>query len=356
MPTLSPTDGGTSALLAYVGGYTTPDRNGRAPGITAWRVDAADSPWTMLGTTPCENPSLLRVSPDERTIYAVHGGRHDVSALTRNPAEPELGLLGRAECGGLNPVDVGRWPDGSAVVVANYSGGTVAVLPLAPDGAPAPPRQVIALARDGVSGPSLPHGVTFDPSGRFVLIPDKGLDCVFVFTLSGTQLEPVGFGPASPGSGPRHVVFHPTLPIVYAVCELACSVQPFRWDPSTGALVPLPPVSTLPEPVKDGYWSAEIAIAPDGRTLYASTRGHDSLAWFALDPSTGAPEFRGSTSCLGKEPRLFVLSPDGHTLLCANQESDTIVAFAIHADGSLGGGHVVAEVGSPTAICFVRAP
>ena len=139
-----------------------------------------------------------------------------------------LQLVGRADSGGLNPVDVRAWPDGSALVVANYSGGTVAVLPFGADGAPKLPRQVIPLERSGAAGPSLPHGVTFDPRGRFVLIPDKGPDCVFVFALNGAQLESVGFGPASPGSGPRHAAPHPTLPIVYAVCELACSVQPFR--------------------------------------------------------------------------------------------------------------------------------
>lgn len=342
-------------MLAYVGGYTTPDRRGRATGITAWRVESADAPWTLLSTTPCENPSLLRSSADERTIYAVHGGRLEVSAFARETAGCGLDLLGRAESGGVNPVDVGAWPGGSALVVANYGGGTVAILPLGTDRAPASPRQVIALARDGFSGPSLPHGVTFDPAGRFVLIPDKGLDCVFVFALSGMQLEPVGFGPAPPGSGPRHAVFHPTLPIVYAICELSCSVQPFRWDSAAGTLLPLPQVSIVAEPVSDGYWSAEIAVAPGGRTLYASTRGHDSLAWFALDPTTGIPVLSGSTSCLGKEPRLFVLSPDGGTLLCANQESDAIVAFPIQSDGSLAAGRVVAEVCSPTAICFVRA-
>lgn len=356
MPISSPADGGTEALLAYVGGYTTPDRRGRGPGITVWRVDAADAPWTLMSRTSSENPSLLRAGLNERTIYAVHGGRLEVSAFVRKPAEPGLDLIGRADSGGLNPVDVGLWPDGSALVVANYGGGTVAVVPLGTDGAPEPPRQVIALARDGVGGPSLPHGVTIDPAGRFVLIPDKGLDCVFVFALNGPQLEPAGFGPAPPGSGPRHAVFHPTLPMVYAICELACSVQPFRWDPDTGALSPLPPVSTVPEPVVDGYWAAEIAVAPDGRTLYVSTRGHDSLAWFTLDPATGTPSFQGSTSCLGKEPRLFVLSPDGRTLLCANQESDTIVAFPIQTDGSPDAGRVVAEIGSPTAICFLQAP
>lgn len=354
MPISSPTDGGTGALLAYVGGYSTPDRRGRAQGITAWWVDAVDAPWTLLETTPCENPSLLRLGLDGRTVYAVHGARVDVSAFGRQ-AGPGLALLGRADSGGLNPVDVGLWPDGSALVVANYGGGTVAVLPLGHDGTPAPARQVIALAREGFDGPSLPHGVTIDPAGRFVLIPDKGLDCVFVFALGAAQLEPVGFGAAAPGSGPRHVVFHPTLSVVYAICELACSVQPYRWNPATGTLSPLPPVPIFAEEGPNEYWSAEIGIAPDGLTLYASTRGHDSLAWFALDPVTGAPEPRSSTGSLGKEPRLFVLSPDGRTLLCANQESDNIAAFPIRDDGSLGRGQVVAETGSPTAICFGRS-
>lgn len=342
-------------MLAYLGGYSSPDRRGRALGITTWRVDAADAPWTLLSTTPSfDNPSLLRVGPDERTLYAVHGGRTEVSAFAADPMGPGLRLLGQADSGGLNPVDVGIWPGGAALLVANYGSGTVAVLPLGVDAAPAAPRQVIALERDGASGPSLPHGVTFDPAGRFVLIPDKGLDCVFVFALVGSLLEPVGFGPAGPGSGPRHAVFHPTLPMLYVVCELTCAVQPFGWDPTTGALVPLPPVPTLQGTIGDGHAAAEIAVASDGRTLYASTRGHDSLTWFALDPATGTASFGGMTSCLGKEPRLFVLAPDGRTLLCANQESDAIVAFPIRDGGSLETGRVVAGAGSPTAICFTE--
>ena len=344
-------------MLAYVGGYSSPDRRGRAPGITTWDVTAADAPWTLLSTTHCfDNPSLLQAGPGGGTVYAVHGGRTLVSAFARVPPSPDLRFLGHAESGGLNPVDVGVWPGRRALVVVNYGGGTVAVLPLGTDAAASAPHQVIALERDGVAGPSLPHGVTFDPAGHFVLVPDKGLDCVFVFALAGDRLEPAGYGACAPGSGPRHLAFHPALPMAYAVCELACTVQPFRWEPCSGGLEPLVPVATVPSGDLSGCAAAEIAVSLNGRTLYVSTRGHDSISWFSLDAMTGEPTFQGNTSCLGREPRLFVISPDGETLLCANQESDAIVAFPLAADGSLGKGRVVAEVGSPSAICFVDAP
>ena len=344
-------------MPAYVGGYSSPDRRGRAPGITTWDVTAADAPWTLLSTTPCfDNPSLLRAGPGGTTVYAVHGARTAVSSFARVPSSPDLRLLASAESGGLNPVDLGVCPSRGALVVANYGGGTVAVLPLGADAGALAPHQVIALERDGVAGPSLPHGVTFDPAGRFVLVPDKGLDCVFVFALAGDRLEPAGYGACTPGSGPRHLAFHPALPMAYAVCELACTVQPFRWEPSSGVLEPLMPTPTIPGGGFSGCAAAEIAVSPDGRTLYVSTRGHDSISWFTLDATTGEPSLQGNMSCLGREPRLFVISADGGTLLCANQESDAIVAFPLAADGSLGEGGVVAEVGSPTAICFADAP
>ena len=163
---------------------------------------------------------------------------------------------------------------------------------------------------------------------------------------------PAGLGFCEPGSGPRHCAFHPALPVLYVVNELACSVQVFRWEADT--LHPEQSVANLP-PGAEGV-AAEIAVARDGRTVYASNRGHDTLSRFAADPATGRLGPAECSPCGGAEPRLFVLSPDGGTLLVCCQNDHRIVSFALGADGSPGAGQTVAEVGSPTALCFRSAP
>jgi 6-phosphogluconolactonase len=340
-------------MLAYVGGYTTADRGGRAPGITVFRLGLPGERWTALQVLDAgENPSLLRFGPGNRTLYAVHGARTDVSAYAVDPATGLLAPAGRVDSGGVNPVDLGVWPGRSALLAVHYTSGTAAVLPLRPDGAPDGPAQVLPLRRDGHPGPSMPHGVAFDPSGRFALVPDKGLDCVWAFALGAdNQLVPAGLGVCGPGSGPRHCAFHPTLPILYVVNELGCSVQSFRWQ--DGALDPLQVVSSLP-PGAAGV-AAEIAVSPDGRSLYASNRGHDTIAHFAVDAG-GLLGPAACTPCGGAEPRLFALSLDGRVLHVCCQDSHRIVSFPLDAAGRPAAGTVAAEVGSPTALCFRAVP
>ncbi len=340
-------------MIVYVGGYTSADRRGRADGISVFQTGAPGEPWQRLQlVATADNPSLLRIGPDRRTLYAVHGARTTVSAWSIDPASGLLAALNAEECGGVNPVDLGFTWDGRFVVVANYTSSTVATLPV--DGRGLGPLQfAIRLQRPGTDAASLPHGVTFDPAGRFALIPDKGLDAIFVFRpdAAGT-LSQVCLGLCEPGSGPRHAAFHPSLPVLYAVNELACSVQSFRWDVIAGTLAPLQHIRSLPEGAEG--LAAEIAVAPDGRSVYVSNRGHDTIAHFPVDAATGMLGAVHCTPCGGNEPRFFALSPGGGTLHVANQGSDTIVSFPLDAAGRLGAGVTIAAVGSPTAICFAE--
>ena len=339
--------------LAYVGGYTTEDRNGRAPGITVYRTGQPGESWTALQVLDAgENPSLLRFGPGDATLYAVHGARTDVSAYAMDAATGLLKPAGRANSGGTNPVDLGVWPGRPALLTVHYTSGTAAVLALRPDGTPCEPATVLPFRREGHPGPSMPHGVTFDPSGRFALVPDKGLDCVWVLTLGpDNSLAVAGLGACDPGSGPRHCAFHPVLPVLYVVNELGCSVQSFRWE--DGALHPLQVASSLPPGAKGV--AAEIAVSPDGRSVYVSNRGHDSVAHFAVENGTGRLGPATCTPCGGAEPRLFALSPDGRTLHVCCQDSHRIVSFPLDESGRPGSGTVSAEVGSPTALCFRSA-
>ena len=331
-------------MFAFVGGYTTTDRNGSGPGITVWRTG---SRWERLHTVEAgENPSFLRFGPGDRILYAAHGGRREVSAWAVDPGSGALSPRGRAPCGGVNPVDLHVWPGRDALLVVNYTSGTAAALPLGPGGEPLAPAGELALVRDGHPGPSMPHGIAFDPSGRFALVPDKGLDCVHVLTLGpALELQHHGLAACDPGSGPRHCAFHPALPVLFVVTELGCSVQSFAWD--AGALRPIQTVRSLP-PGAAGV-AAEIAVSADGHSVYASNRGDDTIAHFAVD-AEGRMGPAACVPCGGAEPRFFALAP-GAVLVCC-QDSHRIVALPVGPDGRPGAaGMVVAEVNSPTALC-----
>jgi 6-phosphogluconolactonase len=354
---------GIVEMFAYVGGYTTAERDGRAEGITVFRTGRTDAAWVplqMLATL--DNPSLLRIAPGGRTLYAAHGDGTRLSAFAVDPVTGHLAAREAVDCGGVNPVDLGFVGDGRFVVTANYTSGTVGLLPVAADGALLPPCQTLTLREsdDGVAvtAASQPHGVTIDPTGRFVLVPDKGQDKVFVFRFDPAgRLVPaeMPYAACTAGNGPRHAVFHPRMPMLYVVNELGCSVQSFRWMEATGGLDPVQSVSTLPDSPECRGVAAEIAISADGHGLFASTRVHGSIVNFMVDDHTGSLGSPVWTSCQGREPRFFTLSPDGRALHVANQDSDTIVSFAIDKAGHVGAGTVSARVGSPSSICFARS-
>jgi len=346
-------------MFIYVGSYTSVDRNGRGKGISVFGSAPVGNPWSHVQTLATyENPSLLRIAPRGRVLYAVHGGRSRVSAFTIGP-DGQLAAFGSMASGGENPVDLGFLADGRFLVTANYTSGTVALLRVGPDGMPQDLCQTITLERSGYHTASplgaMPHGVAISATGNFVLIPSKGLDCIFVFRFDPAgQLvaADVPYASCKAGTGPRHAAFHPSLPILYVVGELGCSVQVFHWDATTGQLHDKQVVSTLPDADIADNLAAEIAVSEDGGSVYASTRGYNSITHFQVDQVTGLLGSVRCTSCLGKEPRLFALAPNGHVLHVANQESDTITSFPVDAAGELGAGCVSAQVASPSSICF----
>jgi len=335
-------------MFAYVGGYTTVDRNGHGDGINVYRIDAPDGPWVHLHHVESfDNPSFLRISPDGRTLFAAHGGRDCVSAYTIDLISGDLRLINRVGSGGDNPVDLGFDAEGRTLVVAHYSSGTVSVMPIAGDGALAEPSQVLHLSGKLAA---LPHGVTPDASGRFVVVPDKGLDLVFVYRFEAGVLRETCAAATAPGAGPRHAAFHPRLDVLYVINELDSCVQSFRWH--EGVLVALQSVSGLPAGVVNSF-ASEIAVAACGSTLYTSNRGHDSISRFSID-GDGLLTFCDCTPIQGREPRFFVLDPSGDFLHVGNQATDAIVTFRIDAaDGRLHDGRVTVQVGTPTAICFL---
>jgi 6-phosphogluconolactonase len=349
-------------MLAYVGAYTSKDRNGRGDGINVYRVDEVSGAWTHVQRLgDLVNPSWLLLDRERPVLYSAHGQEQEATAYAIEPATGHLRILNRQPTQGKNGVRLGIEASNRFLVCANYSSGTVAVLPIEGDGSLGALRDLVPLA--GKTGPHPteqagphPHDIAFDPRGRFCLVPDKGLDAVFVFRVDGGgKLVPAT--PPSvasrPGAGPRHAGFHPTGPFAYVLNELDSTLTTYRFDADSGALEPRQTITTLPAGFSGRNTTSEIAVAPSGRFVYASNRGHDSVVVLAVEPGTGTLTPVGWEPTQGKTPRFIGLDPAGAMLYAANQDSDTIVAFRVdRQSGALTPtGHVVA-VGSPSTIVF----
>jgi len=355
------------ALYAYVGCYTTLQRSARGDGIHVYRIDPQTGAWTHVQRVgDLVNPSFLVMAADQRHLYSVHGDETYATAFSVDRATGFLQPLNRAETGGRNGVHQAIDPGGRFLVVANYGAGNVAVLPIRPDGALADAVQVVTLP--GQPGPhrieqlsSHPHHVVFDPGGRSVIVPDKGLDRVFVFrfdTATG-KLTPTeqGAAAARAGSGPRHAAFHPRLPIAWVVNEIASTVTTYFWDAERGSLRPVQILPTPPPDYTGENTAAEIAVSAGGRFVYCSNRGHDSIATFTSDPRTGLLTSAGWTPSQGRTPRYIGFDPS-HSLLCAtNEQSDTVVTYrADAATGRLAVTGSPVQNASPVSIAFAARP
>jgi 6-phosphogluconolactonase len=353
----------THALYAYVGSFTTAERKARGDGIHVYRVDPDTSAWTHVQHIgDLVNPSYLALSPDQRFLYSVHGDEDYATAFALDAATGQAKLLNRAKTGGKNGVREAVDPSGKFLVVANYASGSVAVLPIAPDGSLKDQQQVVQLP--GEPGPhkveqtsSHPHDIVFDHSGRFVLVPDKGLDRVFVFRFDAAtgRLDPTEQGSVKtrPGAGPRHLAFHPVRPVAWVVNELDSTIATYSFDTESGALKPVQVMSTLP-PEFTGYsTAAEIAVSPRGPLVYASNRGHDGIAWYKVLPQDGALRIFGWQSTLGKTPRFIGVDPAGRYLYAANEQSDTVVTLRIDQNTGIPvpNGNIIQNA-SPVTIVF----
>jgi 6-phosphogluconolactonase (cycloisomerase 2 family) len=350
-------------MFAYVGCYTSERRHGHGTGITVYDIDPGSGAWTPLQTVPdLVNPSFLALDRRRRVLYSAHGDEEHATAFAIDDVSGRLTPLGRQSTGGRNGVHLAVDATNRFLVVGNYGSGTVAVLPIARDGSLEPLCDLVTLT--GTPGPdpvqqtsSHPHDVPFDPSGRFVVVPDKGLDRVFVFRLDTTRGKLMGGYPPSvaarPGAAPRHADFHPSAPYAYVNNELDSTITTYRFDPERSLLEPLQVIPTVPAGFPGRNTTAEVAVAPSGRFVYVSNRGHDSVAIFAVDATSGLLSPVGWEPSQGKTPRFFALDPPGTFLYVANQNSDTIVAFRVDpSTGSLTPTGRVVRTGSPSSIVF----
>jgi 6-phosphogluconolactonase len=252
---------------------------------------------------------------------------------------------------------------GACLLVANYGSGSIAALPIRADGGLAAPGAVIQHRGSSVNparqaGPHA-HFITPDPANRFALACDLGLDQVLVYQLDPAKAALVPNDPAfiaiKPGSGPRHLAFHPSGRFVFLINEMGATLTTFAYDAKRGALKELQTVSTLPEGFAGDKSGAELQVHPSGKFVYGSNRGHDSIAVFRFDPKGGQLTLVEHQSTQGKTPRHFTLDPTGQWLLAENQDSDSIVVFHVDAKtGRLSASGQTVSVGAPT--CAVFAP
>jgi len=333
-------------------------------GIYAYRFNAATGAATFLGlAVETPNPSFIAVSPDQHTLYAVNEiPDGNVSAFRIGP-EGKLALIDFVPSGGANPCDLALDRKGTVLLVANCSGGSVALLPIRKDGGLAEPTAVVQHHGSGVDpvrqkGPYA-HGVAITPDGDFAAVADYGLDKIFVHPLDvqrQTLREGDSFAGVVLGGAVRHIAFTPNGKFLYAIDEFDSALTVFRY--SHGALRKLETLSALLPAATVKRGGSEITVDPSGRYLYVSIRGEENkIAVFAIDRLTGHPSPIQFISSGGIMPRHFALSPDGSWLAVANQNSHSIVWMRRDAQsGKLASNAQQSEqVNSPTCVVFVNA-
>jgi 6-phosphogluconolactonase len=321
-------------VTVYVGTYT----DGTSRGIYRFAFDTATGTTTEpVLAVETKNPSFLALHPNGRFLYAVgevssfEGARTGmVSAFSIDPKTGDLTLLDQQSSNGEDPCHLVVDKAGRNVLVANYGGGTVAVLPIGADGRLKPASSVRVHAgsgpdKDRQEKPHA-HGIYLDAAERFALSPDLGADRIFVYRFDAAKgtLEPHGAAPLAPGSGPRHLAFHPSGKFLYVINELLSTLTVFSYDPEAGALATTQTIGTLPAGFAGTSSTAEVAVSADGRFVYGSNRGDDSLAVFRVDAATGRLTAAGHVPAGGKTPRHFTIDPTGLWILAGHQGSGTI--------------------------------
>jgi 6-phosphogluconolactonase len=347
----------------YVGTYT----RGESKGIYSFILDTATGTLTPEGVAgETENPSFLAIHPSGDYLYSC--GELDkfkgqesgsLTAFKIDAATGKLEKMNDVAAGGTSTCHVNVSRNGRYAVLANYGSGSCAAFAIGADGKLG--ERMAFHQHSGTSadpgrqrGPHA-HSVNFDKQNKHVIVADLGLDQVKVYNfnaVSGAMTPNTpAFTQVKAGSGPRHFSFHPSGRYAYVINEMACSVTAFNWNAKKGTLTEIETVTTLPEPVKRGYSTAEVVAHPNGRFVYGSNRGHNTIAVFRVDASTGKLTTVEHKSTQGEVPRNFAIDPTGQFLIAANQNTHTIVLFRINpSSGALE--QVGAPVKAPSPVCI----
>ena len=352
--------------LVYVGTYT--DKGSK--GIYAYRFDPSSGELGDVGlAATTDNPSFLAVATDDKFLYALNeinnfnGGQAGaVTTFSIDRSSGKLAPLQQVSSLGPGPAHLSVDRSGKYLLVANYDGGSIAVFPIQKDGTLGTRTAFVqhtgsSANKDRQAGPHA-HEIQATASNRFVLVADLGLDelLVYRFDANTGALSPSN-PPAvkvAPGSGPRHFALAPNGKFVYLVNELSSTVTAYSFDALSGRMTELQTISTLPQDFKGENSTAEITTDTAGKFLYASNRGDDSIAIFAIDAKSGKLSLVDRVRTGGKEPRHFTLDPTGNWLFAENQDSNDIRIFRVDSkSGRLTPTSRSVQVNSPVCVVFV---
>lgn len=355
----------SGSVLVYIGTYTK--GNGKAEGIYVYELDPRDGALrhrhTVRGPV---NPSFLALDPSHRYLYCVSeiqdaegraGG--GVGAFRLDRASGALTALNQQSSGGAGPCHISVEATGKYALVANFASGSIAMLPIQPDGSLAPASDFVQHTGSSThpqrQASAHAHSINPDPDNRFALVADLGMDRVLVYKMDLTagKLQPHDrpWSQARAGAGPRHLAYHSNGRFVYVINEIDSTMSAYTYDATAGTLEEIQSLSTLPDGFSGNNSTADVHRAPSGDYLYGSNRGHDSIAVFAVDASSGKLTARGHVSTQGRTPRNFGIDPSGTFLLAANQATDTIVSYRLNpVNGMPEPTGAVAQV--PSAVCL----
>jgi 6-phosphogluconolactonase (cycloisomerase 2 family) len=378
-------------LLAYVGTFSSPLKDvlptqvdlppGNGRGIHRFRVDRETGAMTATGVTEMgTSPSHLALNAAGTRLYSANetdrvgdDKQGTVSAFAVDPADGSLKLLNTVRSGGAGPTYLSVHPGGKFLLVANYFGGSVSVLPVLADGrlgdatdvkkdegklgptkaTTAPPGSFAVSGHDRTHA----HMIQADPAGRFVLHVDLGLDKIFVWKFDAEKGQLTPNNPPAvalpPGDGPRHFHFHPNGQWLYSIQEEGSTVVLFDYDAALGKLTSRQTISTLPPGFAGSNFCSEILVSGDGKFVYAGNRLHDSIAVFAIG-SDGKLKYVGEEWTRGNYPRSFAFDPSGRFLYCCNQRGDNVAVFRVNREtGGLAFTGHYAAVGNPSCVVFL---
>ena len=355
-----------SDYLVYIGTYSSSDEDG----IHVYRLDMATGALAHQSSMGgIDNPSFLDIAPNRRFLYAIG----ETSAVGDRPGGAVAAFAIDQQTGALTHINtestIGSGPchisigrEGQYALVANYGGGSVAILPIREDGSLGAATDFVQHEGSSINssrqeGPHA-HSIMVSPNNKHALAPDLGIDKVLIYTIDHDKGTLRAQTPAAiaPGSGPRHLAFHPDGQRAYVINELSNTITAFDYDADAGTLTTTQTISTLPDGYTEVSHTADIHVHPNGRFLYGSNRGHDSIAVYAIDPDSGQLALVEIVPTGGANPRNFGLDPTGAYLIAGNHSTDDIFTFRVDPDtGKLTPTGHKAEVPSPVCHKFIPA-
>lgn len=353
-------------MLVYIGTYTGP----KSKGIYLYELTMKDGSLRPLGlAAETASPSFLAIHPNKKFLYAVgeianfQGKSAGAVSAFAIEEDGKLRALNSQSSGGGGPCHLSVDSTGQNVLLANYGGGSVEVVPIAPDGSLKAPSAFIqhhgSSADKSRQGEPHAHSINLDKSNKFAVAADLGTDELFVYRFDAAKGSLNPNSPPStklkPASGPRHFAFHPNNRYAYVINELSCTLSALQFDAGQGTLTEIQNVSTLGStPFQRGFSTAEVQVHPTGRFVYGSNRGHDSIVGFRVNEADGKLTYIENESTQGKTPRNFGIDPTGQYLIAANQGSDSLVVFRIHpATGELHPAGIKVEAPTPVCVKFL---